>query len=207
LAYLVVESEGPHHREKLAGLLWPDWPERAARNNLRHALAVLRKALRDRTPPPDGEASPPWLHVTRQTVQFNAASDHSLDVADFERQIADGQRQIANQKDPQSAVSNLQSAIRNLQSAIHLYQGDFLEGFSLPDSPAFEEWALLTGAQLRRLVMDALHRLAEAYRERGEHAAQPWLSTRPVAASWPKSWALSRAKRRRGCTSRFAMES
>ena len=84
LAYLVVESEGPHRREKLAGLLWPDWPERAARNNLRHALAVLRKALRDRTPRSDGEASSPWLDVTRQTVQFNAASDHSLDVADFE---------------------------------------------------------------------------------------------------------------------------
>jgi len=156
LAYLVVESEGPHHREKLAGLLWPDWPERAARNNLRHALAVLRKALRDRTPLPDGETSPPWLHVTRQTVQFNAASDAWIDVMAFATPL-----QTIQPSDPQT--------VRRWEEAVGLYKGDFLEGFSLPDSPAFEEWALLTGAQLRRLVMDALHRLAEAYRERGEH--------------------------------------
>jgi predicted ATPase len=55
------------------------------------------------------------------------------------------------------------------EEAVSLYQGDFLEGFSLPDSAAFEEWALLTREQLRRQVMDALHRLAEVYGERGEH--------------------------------------
>ena len=35
LAYLCTEESGPHRREKLAGLLWPDWPEPAARANLR----------------------------------------------------------------------------------------------------------------------------------------------------------------------------
>jgi DNA-binding SARP family transcriptional activator len=28
LAYLAVEADRPHRRESLAGLLWPDWPER-----------------------------------------------------------------------------------------------------------------------------------------------------------------------------------
>ncbi|MFN2217102.1 MAG: regulator, partial [Anaerolineae bacterium] len=45
LAYLAVEQGAPQRREKLAGMLWPDWPERSARTNLRRALANLRKAL------------------------------------------------------------------------------------------------------------------------------------------------------------------
>ncbi|MBN1136213.1 MAG: hypothetical protein JXM73_06490 [Anaerolineae bacterium] len=30
LAYLAVEADRPHPREVLAGLLWPDWPDRDA---------------------------------------------------------------------------------------------------------------------------------------------------------------------------------
>ena len=41
LAYLAVESERPHHREVLAGLLWPDWPDSEALSNLRYALSNL----------------------------------------------------------------------------------------------------------------------------------------------------------------------
>jgi DNA-binding SARP family transcriptional activator len=46
LAYLCTETTGPHRREKLAGMLWPDWPESAARANLRRALTDLRSAIR-----------------------------------------------------------------------------------------------------------------------------------------------------------------
>jgi DNA-binding SARP family transcriptional activator len=64
LAYLAVEIEQPHRREKLAGLLWPDWTERSARANLRRALANLRQVIGDH------RATPPFLHISRQTVQF-----------------------------------------------------------------------------------------------------------------------------------------
>ena len=47
-AYLAVEAHRPHRRDSLAGLLWPDWPDRAARTNLRNALANLRTAIGDR---------------------------------------------------------------------------------------------------------------------------------------------------------------
>ena len=47
LAYLCVEPAGPHRRERLAGLLWPDLPEDSARTNLRHALANLRQVIGD----------------------------------------------------------------------------------------------------------------------------------------------------------------
>jgi DNA-binding SARP family transcriptional activator len=45
LAYLCTETAGPHRREKLAGLLWPDLPQSSARANLRRALASLRSAI------------------------------------------------------------------------------------------------------------------------------------------------------------------
>ncbi len=43
-AYLAVEADRPHRREKLAGLLWPDRPERSARTNLRSALGRTGQA-------------------------------------------------------------------------------------------------------------------------------------------------------------------
>jgi len=77
LAYLAVEAERRHSRESLAGLLWPDRPERAALTNLRIELSSLRQAIGDH------HADPPFLNVTRECVQFNCASDHWLDVAEF----------------------------------------------------------------------------------------------------------------------------
>ena len=77
LAYLVVEAERPHRREKLAGLLWPEWPERAAHANLRRVLANLRLAIGDH------KAVPPFLHISREMIQFNSASDAWVDATAF----------------------------------------------------------------------------------------------------------------------------
>src|SRR5919201_1414970 len=77
LAYLAVEAERPHQRDGLVGLLWPELPDTAARTNLRQALANLREAIGDAT------ATPPFLLITRDTIQFNQASDYELDVAAF----------------------------------------------------------------------------------------------------------------------------
>jgi DNA-binding SARP family transcriptional activator len=48
LAHLAVKADRPHRRETLAGLLWPDYPERSARASLRNALSDLRTAIGDR---------------------------------------------------------------------------------------------------------------------------------------------------------------
>src|SRR5438093_833951 len=44
-AYLILHAGTSHRREKLAGMLWPDSLEGTARDNLRHALWRMRKAL------------------------------------------------------------------------------------------------------------------------------------------------------------------
>ena len=110
LVYLAVEGDQPHRREKLAGLLWPNWPERSARTNLRSALANLRQVIGDR------EADPPFLLITRQTIQFNQASDYILDTLEFISLIEVG----SDGRPP---------GIDSLEEAVDIYKGDFLEGF------------------------------------------------------------------------------
>jgi WD40 repeat protein/DNA-binding SARP family transcriptional activator len=143
LAYLVAEADQPHRREALAGLLWPEWPERTARTNLRRALANLRQVIGDY------EATPPFLLTTRQTIQFNSGSAAWIDVTAFT-----------------ALLEGPGAAIRQLEEAVGLYRGDFLEGFSVADSAAFEAWALLKREQLARQIVAALHRLAGYYEGR-----------------------------------------
>src|SRR5690242_12276628 len=90
LAYLLIETDRPHRREALAALLWPDQTDMAARQSLRQALYNLRHILRpaeaDHGAPPGGDDPGTDLDpllVTRQTVQFNPASDSWCDVALF----------------------------------------------------------------------------------------------------------------------------
>ncbi len=145
LAYLAVEADRPVRREKLAGLLWPDFAESSARTNLRQALANLRRALRDQ------EANPPVLLPTRQTIQFNQSSNHTLDIHAFTT-LAAGEQGRA-------------PAVEDLEQAVALYQGEFLQGFSLPDAATFEEWALVTRESLQRQALRALHHLVGFYEE------------------------------------------
>ncbi|NIV34906.1 MAG: AAA family ATPase [Anaerolineae bacterium] len=149
LAYLAVEADRAHQREKLAGMLWPESTEQVARAYLRRLLVNVRRAVGDY------EADPPPLHITRQTIQFNVLSDAWVDVTAFLRLVHT--RGLTDQE-----------TIHQLEEAVELYRGGFLEGFSLAGSPAFEEWALLNREHFHRLVMDALRRLAEGYERQGE---------------------------------------
>jgi WD40 repeat protein/DNA-binding SARP family transcriptional activator len=142
LVYLAVESDRLHTRDALAGLLWPDYPDRSATANLRSALANLRGSIGDRT------ADPPFLLITRDSIRFNSESDHTLDVAEF-RSVPD------RSTDPLAALADV-------------YRGDFLEGFSLADSPPFEEWLVIRREQFKREAMELLGRLATTYEGQGD---------------------------------------
>ena len=45
LAYLAVESDQPHPRDAIVGLLWPEMPDASARTNLRQVLTSLRDTI------------------------------------------------------------------------------------------------------------------------------------------------------------------
>jgi DNA-binding SARP family transcriptional activator/predicted ATPase len=190
LAYLVVEAGRPHRREKLAGLLWPNRPEPSARANLRRALSNLRQAIGDR------EADPPYLHVSRQTIQLNGASDEWVDVAAFTQRAR-----------PQD---NDQGTINLLEEAVALYRGPFLEGFTLADSAALEEWVLFQRERHSRLALEALSRLAEGYEARGAYGpglkcARQWVALAPLEekAHQQVMRLLARSGRRAAALSRY----
>jgi DNA-binding SARP family transcriptional activator/predicted ATPase len=140
LFYLAVTQQ-PHTRSALAGLLWGDGPEEAARADLRKALANLRQAI------------PDHVVTDRQTVTLHFDSKLWLDIAAFEKQL----------KSP-SPTSEA------LHQAIELYRGDFLNGFYVLHAPDFEDWMLAEQARLRELVVNALLLLVKHHADRGERA-------------------------------------
>ncbi len=150
LAYLVVESDQPHRREKLAGLLWPGYPETSARASLRRALADLRSAI------DDAHASPPYFDINRQAIQFNQGSDAWVDVIAFSK-LARAPQGISEQ------------TITSWEEAVEIYRGEFMDGFSIPDSPGFEEWLLQSREGLKRQLLDTLGRLVKGLEQRGDY--------------------------------------
>jgi DNA-binding SARP family transcriptional activator len=182
LAYLAVEADRPHRREALAALLWPEMPDRSARSNLRDILSNLRKVIGDR------DATPPFLLITRETLQFNIASDHWLDVAAF-TDLAEPALS-ADEASESGRIGGRQGLedLSGLEKAIALYRGGFLEGFSVSDSAAFEEWALFTRERLARQISSTLHRLAETYERRGEYEQAQSCAWRQVElAPWDEA--------------------
>ncbi|MBN1220134.1 MAG: DUF2791 family P-loop domain-containing protein [Anaerolineae bacterium] len=152
LAYLAAEAERAHNREFLAGLLWPNRPDRAALSSLRYALSNLRSVIGDRT------AEPPFLLISRETIQLNPQANIEVDAQTFIRVLT----QL-----PQ-VVQSVEGSIELLESTLTLYRGEFLAGFGLDDSPSFEEWLLFTREQLTRQAALATRRLSELFETQGD---------------------------------------
>jgi predicted ATPase/DNA-binding SARP family transcriptional activator len=151
LAFLAVEANRPHRRETLIDLLWPERPLDAARNNLRQVLFQLRQTL-------TGSQGPvTHLLVTAKEVQFDPASDHWLDVAQFESCLA-----TSRAHHPAGQIL-CPACLARLETAAGLYWGDFLAGFSLPDCPRFEWWQLLTQEACHRQALEVLSLLVNSY--------------------------------------------
>ena len=156
LAFLAVEADRPHRREALIGLLWPDCPEQTARHNLRQTLFNIRQAIGDHT------ATPPYLLISHDEIQFNAASDYALDLAQFNTLFSACDKQLPH------CLEDCPIRAERLAQAVELYRGQFLEQFFLQDSAAFEEWALVQRA------LGALAYLANYQEQHGDYQLDPW---------------------------------
>lgn len=156
LAYLAVEADCAHKRESLIGLLWPDYPDPAARHNLRQALFNLRRALDDHT------ATPPYLVISRAAIQFNRESDYSLDLVEFDR-LYPWKRNSGRVRGDSPSIT------RQLEDMVALYRGEFLQRFYLEDSPEFEEWVLVQRETVHQQMLDVLTHLADGFERRGEY--------------------------------------
>ncbi len=129
LAYLAAQPERPHRREMLAGLLWPESPERSARASLRNALARLRHAIDDH------HADPPLLTVTYQTILFSPSSQSRLDIAEFERLLLQPPTDDAHICNRSSTGARVTS--RLLHGGLHARQLRSLRGVADDPTRAF----------------------------------------------------------------------
>ena len=169
LAYIASTSR-PHTRDSLTDLFWPDAAPKRARGSLRTALAYIKKQL-------DG----PWLHTAQDTVTFAPDKDAWVDVLHFRQLLAENhqQGQTPSEADPAQGDD-----VRCLSDAVDLYAGDFLAGFSLRDSPDFDDWQLFERENLRRELVHALQSLASISAK--QHKVDPaiqyarrWLQVEP----------------------------
>jgi predicted ATPase/DNA-binding SARP family transcriptional activator len=162
LAYLALNRQ-PHGRDALSTLFYPDSANALA--YLRRDLSEIRQYLGD-------------VLLTEQTISL-AHDKLWVDVAEFQKSVEKGD----NNNLPISQSRGVLTA--NLQKAVALYTADFLAGFTLPDSPAFDEWQFFQAEKLRRDLANVLAQLVHAYTSQNQLAeatavAQRWVALDPL---------------------------
>jgi DNA-binding SARP family transcriptional activator len=128
LAYLAHTGQ-THNREALADLLWEARSTSQSLSNLRTALARLRKQVGDH------------LIVTRKTVAVTPAVHEQTDSVRFQAMLAGagGERSV--------------TAVNLLAQGLALYCGEMMAGFSLPDTPRFNDWLIVEQERLRQIAL------------------------------------------------------
>ena len=149
LAYLAVTGEA-HRRDSLATLLWPEADHSSARAALRRDLSALNRAL--------GQT---WLEIDGDSVRLRPTRDvpatrgqgYWLDAQQFHGLLA----ACGTHGHPPTAVCP--ACLQPLGDAVGLYRGQFLAGFTLRDSPEFDEWQFFQAETFRQDLASALERL------------------------------------------------
>ena len=167
LAYLALTRQA-QDRAALLALLWPEFDDTSARNNLRRELSLLKAAL-------DAEI----LVADRLQVVYNPQVDLWVDVLAFEAQVA------AYREHGHAPGDTCPLCVEALTKAARLYTDEFMAGFSLPDSPSFDEWQFFQREGLRQQLAEALQALLRWHGARQEYSAaievaRRWLALDPL---------------------------
>jgi predicted ATPase/DNA-binding SARP family transcriptional activator len=158
LAYLAVTAK-PHAREVLATLFWPDYEPAKAYAYLRRALWELNNLL--------GEGV---LASDRDQIGLAGSTSLWVDVVEFHSLVM---RCPPGESSPEY--------LELLSQAAALYQGDFMAGFNLPDSRAFEDWQFFQAEELRQSFSALLDRLVTGRVESGDYPAAQRFAERWLA--------------------------
>jgi len=178
IAYLAVAGPGAggrrQGRDTLATLFYPEHDQRQARGRLRRALWSLKVALGEGW----AEDKHP-LDVGQETVGLNRDADVWLDVAEFRDLLAE----CRTHGHPQDQTCP--PCLPPLAEAAALYRDDFMAGFTLRDSPAFDDWQFFQAQSLRDQLAGALERLADGHGSLGEYEpaiayARRWVALDPL---------------------------
>lgn len=164
LTYLAVER-GMHSRESLMALFWPESPSKSAAASLRVTLSRLRQGL--------GQAGD-VLITEAGNVRFDSDYPFDLDL------------------DWLSTAVHEDTPLDELRFILTVDRGEFLDGFSLPDAPAFDDWI-----SIQRGV--CLRQLEQVYDRRSQHllSIQDSAAAVETAARWVTRTPLSEQAYRR----------
>ncbi len=125
-------------------------------------MSILNKAL--------GEGR---LEVERDIIHLTPGPDLWVDVLQFEGELA------ACRSHGHAADAVCPDCLPHLREAVSLYRGDFMAGFTLRDSLAFDEWQHFQTEALRRELTEALERLV-----RGQSMQADFQTALPYARRW-----------------------
>jgi predicted ATPase/DNA-binding SARP family transcriptional activator/Tfp pilus assembly protein PilF len=171
LAFVTVTKQ-VHSREELATLLWPEYDQSRAFANLRRALWELNNTI-----------GREWLEIDAETVAFRCLPGFWLDVDAFRDHLAECA--TAGQAHGHGESEACSACLPPLAAAVELYRGSFMAGFTLPDSPGFDEWQFFEREGLRSELAGALQKLVHCCvtQEELEAAiahARRWLGLDPL---------------------------
>ena len=159
-AYLAVTKQS-HTRDALSALLWPEYNQSRARAALRRTLSSLGKARAEG-----------WLRADRENVDLDEDTIW-VDVTRFHDLLAE----CKEHGHPEAEVCP--DCLLPLTEAVALYRDDFMTGFGLRDSVAFDDWQFFQSESLRKELAGALERLA-----RGRGAIGEWEAAIAHARRW-----------------------
>ena len=166
LSYLAAEG-GTRPRRELAELLWPTSEERRARTDLRSILTNIRKAL-------EGGG-----HGHGERIRFLAIDGDLLGIEprriELDLRILEAALSLARSETSETSPRGRTSqeaigrrdVIVQLEEALEGYRGDFMEGFSLGDTPEFELWLESERVRWRGVFGELCERLSRLQVEAG----------------------------------------
>lgn len=163
LAYLSVDP-GPHRRDSLADLLWPQSEVADARASLRTTLNYMRRTL--------GASADAVITATRESLGVRPGAPIDLDIQALARahHLARG--------------SHGDIGAGQIESAIDRIRGPFLAGMAVADAPDFEAWAesqrtYWSGVECELLDRLATRQVAESDAAAAISTLERWTSLNP----------------------------
>ena len=178
LIYLAVEG-GVHSRKKLSEQFWPEGDARHGRAALRITLLHLRHMLGE-----GADVFPaPHLLIKHDTLGLDLTAAIELDLHTLHEAWTSARASTHTTLTMPEEMHR--TLLARLQRAISLPRGEFLEGFSLRDAPAFDDWVRFQREYWYLHTSEVFDRLSQMQFEAGELEAaietvNRWLVLAPL---------------------------
>jgi DNA-binding SARP family transcriptional activator len=133
LVFYLAARPAPYSRDQILAFFWPDTPRPAAQQTLRSMLYELRRSL------------PPGF-ILSEADRLALGEEVEIDARAFTQ-----------------ALSHPAVDPGELASILKLYRGDFLDGFALDGTPAFDDWVEIEREHYRTQAIRRYGELSRLY--------------------------------------------